>query len=101
MTFNYELTKKARGTEMMKMYAVVRNFLEDYFKGARNDKFYRPSFADNPRSLWFGLSDSERESVLDMARRGDKGSLERLLTKMDEEEDEKDREAKRDELFKM
>lgn len=101
MRFNYEITKKARGTDMMKMFAVVRNFLEEYFKGARNDKFYRPSFADNPRSLWFGLSDSERESVLDMARRGDKGSLERLLTKMDEEEDEKDREAKRDELFKM
>jgi hypothetical protein len=101
MTFNYELTKKARGTEMMKMYAVVRNFLEDYFKGARNDKFYRPSFADNPRSLWFGLSESERESVLDMARRGDKASLDRMLSKMDEEEDEKDIAAKRDELFKM
>lgn len=101
MRFNYEITKKARGTDMMKMFAVVRNFLEEYFKGARNDKFYRPSFADNPRSLWFGLSDIERESVLDMARRGDKGSLERLLTKMDEEEDEKDREAKRDELFNM
>lgn len=101
MKFNYELTKKARGTEMMKMYAVVRNFLEDYFKGARNDKFYRPSFADNPRSLWFGLSESERESVLDMARRGDKASLDRMLSKMDEEEDEKDRAAKRDELFKM
>lgn len=101
MTFNYELTKKARGTEMMKMYAVVRNFLEDYFKGARNDKFYRPSFADNPRSLWFGLSESERESVLDMARRGDKASLDRMLSKMDEEEDEKDLAAKRDELFKM
>jgi hypothetical protein len=101
MIFNYDLTKKARGTEMMKMYAVVRNFLEDYFKGARNDKFYRPSFADNPRSLWFGLSESERESVLDMARRGDKASLDRMLSKMDEEEDEKDKAAKRDELFKM
>jgi hypothetical protein len=36
-----------------------------------------------------------------MARRGDKASLDRMLSKMDEEEDEKDIAAKRDELFKM
>jgi hypothetical protein len=101
MTLEWNMTKKGKGTEMMKMFTVVRNFLEDYFKAARNDKFYRPSFADNPRSLWFGLSESERESVLDMARRGDKASLDRMLSKMDEEEDEKDIAAKRDELFKM
>ena len=74
---------------MMKMFVVVRDFLDRYYKAARSDRFHRPEFANDPRSLWFGFTEEERNQVLNMARRDDFVSLEKLLLKLDEEDQEK------------
>lgn len=84
-----KITRKSKGTDMMKMFTVVRIFLENYFKGAKNCRFYRPDFADNSLELWYGLSENERNQVLTMARRDDLIGLENLLRKIDSEDQAK------------
>ena len=82
------MTKKARSTDMMKMFGVVRDFLDRYYKATRSDRFHRPKFADNIQSLWYGLTEEERNKVLVMARKDDLVSLERLLIRLDDEDQE-------------
>lgn len=84
-----KITRKGMGTDMMKMFTVVRIFLESYFKGAKNNRFYRPEFAENPLELWYGLSETERNQVLNMARKDNLIGLEDLLRKIDDEDSEK------------
>ena len=81
---------------MMKMFTVVRIFLETYFKGAKNNRFYRPDFAENAIELWYGLSESERNQVLNMARKDNLIGLEDLLRKIDEADKQKELEEKAD-----
>ena len=76
-------TTKSRGTDMMKMFSVVRVFLERYYKSIKTSHFYCPEFADNLLSLWYGLSETERSQVLTLARRDDMVGLEELLRKID------------------
>jgi len=84
-----KITRKGMGTDMMKMFTVVRIFLESYFKGAKNNRFYRPEFAENALELWYGLSETERNQVLNMARKDNLIGLEDLLRKIDDEDAEK------------
>jgi hypothetical protein len=84
-----KITRKGMGTDMMKMFTVVRIFLESYFKGAKNNRFYRPVFAENALELWYGLSETERNQVLNMARKDNLIGLEDLLRKIDDEDAEK------------
>ena len=79
------ITKKARSTDMMKMFGVVRDFLDRYYKATRSDRFHRPKFADNIQSLWYGLTEDERNKVLVLARRDDFVAFEEMLLKIDEE----------------
>lgn len=79
------ITKKARSTDMMKMFGVVRDFLDRYYKATRSDRFHRPKFADNIQSLWYGLTEDERNKVLMLARRDDFVAFEEMLLKIDEE----------------
>ena len=79
------ITKKARGTDMMKMFGVVRDFLDRYYKATRSDRFHRPKFADNIQSLWYGLTEEERNKVLILARRDDFVAFEEMLLSIDEE----------------
>ena len=72
---------------MMKMFAVVREFLEKYFKNVKNDRAYKPHFADNVVSLWYGLSEDERQNVLLFARKGDQIALERMLQAIDRDDE--------------
>lgn len=88
------ITRKGIGTDMMKMYTVVRIFLESYFKGAKNNRFYRPDFAENALELWYGLSETERNQVLNMARKDNLIALEDLLRKIDAEDASKELEEK-------
>lgn len=88
------ITRKGIGTDMMKMYTVVRIFLESYFKGAKNNRFYRPDFAENALELWYGLSETERNQVLNMARKDNLVALEDLLRKIDAEDASKELEEK-------
>lgn len=85
-----DTTTKGRGTDMMKMFGVVREFLERYFRGVRNGQFHRPSFADNMLALWYGLSEVERTLVLNLARKDDLAGLERLLLAIDKEEESRE-----------
>lgn len=94
----HRITTKGKGTDMMKMFTVVRNFLERYFKGTKNDRFYRPKFADNMLSLWYGLSECERQIVLALARRDDLVGLEDLLQKIDAADEAKELEEKEEAL---
>lgn len=84
------VTNKARSTDMMKMFVVVRDFLDRYYRAARSDRFHRPKFANDPRTLWFGLTEEERGQVLNMARRDDLVKLEELIIRLDEEDQEKE-----------
>lgn len=77
-------TKKAGETKMMKMFGVVRDFLDRYYKATRSDRFYCPKFADNIQSLWLGLTEHEREVTLALARKDDFVSFEKLLINIDE-----------------
>lgn len=70
---------------MMKMFGVVRDFLDRYYKATRSDRFHRPKFADNIQSLWYGLTEDERNKVLVLARRDDFVAFEEMLLKIDEE----------------
>lgn len=70
---------------MMKMFGVVRDFLDRYYKATRSDRFHRPKFADNIQSLWYGLTEDERNKVLMLARRDDFVAFEEMLLKIDEE----------------
>lgn len=79
------ITKKARSTDMMKMFGVVRDFLDRYYKATRSDRFHRPKFADNIQSLWYGLTEDERNKVLVLARRDDFVAFEEMLLGIDEE----------------
>lgn len=79
------ITKKARSTDMMKMFGVVRDFLDRYYKATRSDRFHRPKFADNIQSLWYGLTEEERNKVLILARRDDFVAFEEMLLSIDEE----------------
>jgi len=79
------ITKKARSTDMMKMFGVVRDFLDRYYKATRSDRFHRPKFADNIQSLWYGLTEDERNKVLVLARRDDFVAFEEMLLSIDEE----------------
>lgn len=79
------ITKKARSTDMMKMFGVVRDFLDRYYKATRSDRFHRPKFADNIQSLWYGLTEDERNKVLVLGRRDDFVAFEEMLLKIDEE----------------
>lgn len=79
------ITKKARSTDMMKMFGVVRDFLDRYYKATRSDRFHRPKFADNIQSLWYGLTEEERNKVLMLARRDDFVAFEEMLLSIDEE----------------
>lgn len=79
------ITKKARSTDMMKMFGVVRDFLDRYYKATRSDRFHRPKFADNIQSLWYGLTEEERNKVLVLARRDDFVAFEEMLLSIDEE----------------
>lgn len=81
---------------MMKMFAVVREFLEMYFKNVKNDRAYKPRFADNKMSLWYGLSDEERQKVLVFARNKDQTAFEKMLNAIDRD-DEIDEELERNE----
>lgn len=78
---------------MMKMFTVVRNFLETYFKYTRTGRFYRPKFADNMLELWYGLNEQERQLILNFARKDDLVSLEKLLIKIDDEDQAKEDEG--------
>lgn len=82
------VTKKARSTDMMKMFSVVIDFLDRYYKATRSDRFYRPKFAADIHSLWYGLTEEERNEVLVMARRDNFVSLEKLLIRLDAEDQE-------------
>lgn len=82
------MTKKARSTDMMKMFSVVIDFLDRYYKATRSDRFYRPKFADDIKSLWYGLTEEERNEVLVMARRDDLVSLEKMLIRLDAKDQE-------------
>lgn len=84
-----KITRKGMGTDMMKMFTVVRIFLESYFRGVKNNRFYRPEFAENTLELWYGLSEIERNQVLNMARKDNLIGLEDLLRKIDDEDAEK------------
>lgn len=77
-------TKKAGETKMMKMFGVVRDFLDRYYKATRSERFYRPKFADNVQSLWLGLTEREREVTLALSRKDDLASFEKLLISIDE-----------------
>lgn len=88
------ITKIGRGTSMMKLFGVVRNFLERYYRGAKNGQFYRPEFADCDIDIWYGLSESERQVVLRMARQDDLTGLEKLLIKIDDEDKDKEKSEK-------
>lgn len=77
-------TKKAGETKMMKMFGVVRDFLDRYYKATRSDRFYRPKFADDVQSLWLGLTEHEREVTLALSRKDDLVSFEKLLISIDE-----------------
>ena len=79
------ITKKARSTDMMKMFGVVRDFLDRYYKATRSDRFHRPKFADNIQSLWYGLTEEERNKVLILARRDDFVAFDEMLLSIDEE----------------
>jgi GTP-dependent phosphoenolpyruvate carboxykinase len=92
-----KITTKGRGTDMLKMYTVVRVFLENYFKAAKNNRFYRPQFADNALELWYGLSEVERNQVLNMARRDNLVGLEDLIRKIDEDDLKKESEENEEE----
>ncbi len=70
---------------MMKMFGVVRDFLDRYYKATRSDRFHRPKFADNIQSLWYGLTEDERNKVLVLARRDDFVAFEEMLLSIDEE----------------
>lgn len=70
---------------MMKMFGVVRDFLDRYYKATRSDRFHRPKFADNIQSLWYGLTEDERNKVLILARRDDFVAFEEMLLSIDEE----------------
>lgn len=70
---------------MMKMFGVVRDFLDRYYKATRSDRFHRPKFADNIQSLWYGLTEEERNKVLILARRDDFVAFEEMLLSIDEE----------------
>lgn len=87
------MTTKGRETKMMKMFTVVRNFLETYLKYTRTGRFYRPKFADNILEIWYGLSEQERQLILNFARRDDLVSLEKLLIKIDDEDQAKEAET--------
>lgn len=80
-------TKKSGETDMMKMFSIVREFLEKYFKNVKNDRAYKPSFADNMMSLWYGLSEEERYKVLEFARKNDQISFERMLQNIDRDDE--------------
>lgn len=84
------ITKKARSTDMMKMFGVVRDFLDRYYKATRSDRFHRPKFADNIQSLWYGLTEDERNKVLVLARRDDFVAFEEMLLSIDEENEKKE-----------
>ena len=77
-------TKKAGETKMMKMFGVVRDFLDRYYNATRSDRFYRPKFADNVQTLWLGLTEREREVTLALARKDDLVNFEKLLIRIDE-----------------
>lgn len=70
---------------MMKMLGVVRDFIDRYYKATRSDRFHRPKFADNIQSLWYGLTEEERNKVLILARRDDFVAFEEMLLSIDEE----------------
>lgn len=70
---------------MMKMFGVVRDFLDRYYKATRSDRFHRPKFADNIQSLWYGLTEEERNKVLILARRDDFVAFEEMVLSIDEE----------------
>ena len=70
---------------MMKMFGVVRDFLDRYYKATRSDRFHRPKFADNIQSLWYGLTEEERNKVLILARRDDFVAFDEMLLSIDEE----------------
>ena len=78
---------------MMKMFGVVRDFLDRYYKATRSDRFHRPKFADNIQSLWYGLTEEERNKVLVLARRDDFVAFEEMLLSIDDE-NEKNEENK-------
>ena len=67
------------------MFGVVRDFLDRYYKATRSDRFHRPKFADNIQSLWYGLTEDERNKVLVLARRDDFVAFEEMLLGIDEE----------------
>lgn len=67
------------------MFGVVRDFLDRYYKATRSDRFHRPKFADNIQSLWYGLTEEERNKVLILARRDDFVAFEEMLLSIDEE----------------
>ena len=75
---------------MMKMFGVVRDFLDRYYKATRSDRFHRPKFADNIQSLWYGLTEDERNKVLVLARRDDFVAFEEMLLSIDEENEKKE-----------
>lgn len=75
---------------MMKMFGVVRDFLDRYYKATRSDRFHRPKFADNIQSLWYGLTEEERNKVLILARRDDFVAFEEMLLSIDEENEKKE-----------
>ena len=75
---------------MMKMFGVVRDFLDRYYKATRSDRFHRPKFADNIQSLWYGLTEEERNKVLILARRDDFVAFEEMVLSIDEENEKKE-----------
>jgi len=79
----FGITKKGMETKSMKMFGVVREFLDRYYKATRSDRFYKPKFADNIQSLWYGLTMEERQKVIVMARKDDFIALENLLIAID------------------
>lgn len=79
----FGITKKGMETKSMKMFGVVREFLDRYYKATRSDRFYKPKFADNIQSLWYGLTMEERQKVIVMARKDDFIALENLLISID------------------
>lgn len=81
-------TKASRKTELIKSFSIVRNFLEKYMKDAKRDEVHRPSFADSPIAVWCGLSQSERDKVIELSRSEDYSSLECMLREIDDLEKE-------------
>lgn len=79
----FGITKKGMETKSMKMFGVVREFLDRYYKATRSDRFYKPKFADNIQSLWYGLTMEERQKIIVMARKDDFIALENLLISID------------------